>query len=982
MASSTSFKQQCPSCEAMVPIRDPALVGRKIDCPKCKYRFVVEKPEEEEDDDSSDKPAPTKKAKNSNGVQGGKPAAVKGKRPALRRRDEDEDEEDERPQKKKSGASTTVILGGVLGLLALGLLAVGAMFAFGVFGGSTKPDSSSNSGSSSSSNNSGPQAATENASGAEGAKETPAASLREPDISNLLPNDSEAVFNYQIDKLSSSSFRDAALQTSGAFNEAAFKNTFGFPLYDSAAKDGVKRVVTAVNNSKHWVFTAVRTMKPINRENLIQSLGLEALPEVNKLTAYSVKHDLDSLSNLLIKANRPHDDLQVCIFDGQTLVFADPAPMAKFLADGGRPKQLSESSAAAPSPPAANTPGGSSMPPGGSSMAPGGSSMPSGGSSMRPGGSSMPPSGSSMPPGGSSMPAGGSSMPPGMGSTGGAAPSTPAPAPAAGSYLTINPGMKAVFDKLDKPDSPTLLSIVLPVKDPLLPEFGRYIENRRMTYLSAKGERAEDSSPPPSGDAPKSAPPVDRVIRLVGFSLSAVNQERISATVAAQFANSELAKAVAQGVEMALNSAASAAEPTGDNTPNGFNRPNGVNPPPPPPMLPGFLPPGFMPARILPPHFLPPAPMQRPPGFGGSFPGGSAPPGGSLPPGMSRPPNGFSPPPGGSSAVGDGPPSPGGFGQSGSNPMAAGPSPLTFGVENDVAFISLLSKFEGEDESQALNRELGQFMIYLKGDADLASSGSRIHDLAGALQKFVKEKGHFPRGTADRPQTADLFADWAPDQRVSWMAELLPYLGEGEYAGLQVDPKKSWQEGDNLNVAGIVIPQFLARSSAAASPRVQYPGVPPVVAMTNYVGVAGVGLDAAEYAPGNPNAGVFGYYRETKPADVKRGLDKTIALLQVPAEELTPWLAGGGATVRGVSDGPDAVKPFVCTEYQGKRGTFAVMGDGKVRFIPETIDPKIFRTLCLITGGEKIENLDKIAPIVAGDGQPELKATAPPVAAK
>src|SRR5438105_4053853 len=50
MATSTSFKQQCPSCEAMVPIRDPGLIGRKIDCPKCKYRFVVEEPAEEDDD--------------------------------------------------------------------------------------------------------------------------------------------------------------------------------------------------------------------------------------------------------------------------------------------------------------------------------------------------------------------------------------------------------------------------------------------------------------------------------------------------------------------------------------------------------------------------------------------------------------------------------------------------------------------------------------------------------------------------------------------------------------------------------------------------------------------------------------------------------------------------------------------------------------------------------------------------------------------
>src|ERR671935_115587 len=44
MAATSGFKQQCPSCEAMVPIRDPNLIGRKIDCPQCKYRFVVEDP--------------------------------------------------------------------------------------------------------------------------------------------------------------------------------------------------------------------------------------------------------------------------------------------------------------------------------------------------------------------------------------------------------------------------------------------------------------------------------------------------------------------------------------------------------------------------------------------------------------------------------------------------------------------------------------------------------------------------------------------------------------------------------------------------------------------------------------------------------------------------------------------------------------------------------------------------------------------------
>ena len=44
MAITTPFKQPCPSCEAPVPIRDAGLIGKKVECPKCKYRFVVEEP--------------------------------------------------------------------------------------------------------------------------------------------------------------------------------------------------------------------------------------------------------------------------------------------------------------------------------------------------------------------------------------------------------------------------------------------------------------------------------------------------------------------------------------------------------------------------------------------------------------------------------------------------------------------------------------------------------------------------------------------------------------------------------------------------------------------------------------------------------------------------------------------------------------------------------------------------------------------------
>jgi hypothetical protein len=152
-------------------------------------------------------------------------------------------------------------------------------------------------------------------------------------------------------------------------------------------------------------------------------------------------------------------------------------------------------------------------------------------------------------------------------------------------------------------------------------------------------------------------------------------------------------------------------------------------------------------------------------------------------------------------------------------------------------------------------------------------------------------------------------------------------------------------------------------------------------AATHFVGMAGVGLDAAEYGASDPATaklrGIFGYDRETKKEEIKDGPANTILLIQVPLDPKSPWIAGGGSTVRGVSEDRDCVQPFVCNEYQGKRGTFAIMADGKVRFIPASINPDTFRALCTIAGGERIRDLDSIAPEV-----PAEEAIAPATAPK
>src|SRR4051794_12200681 len=105
------FKQQCPSCEHMVPIKDESLVGKKTDCPKCKFRFAVEEP--------ADSAPPAKdggKAKDK-----GKPGKAKGK-------SANPDAGDKAKKKKKAaGGSNMLLIGGIVGGLAILGLAVTAV---------------------------------------------------------------------------------------------------------------------------------------------------------------------------------------------------------------------------------------------------------------------------------------------------------------------------------------------------------------------------------------------------------------------------------------------------------------------------------------------------------------------------------------------------------------------------------------------------------------------------------------------------------------------------------------------------------------------------------------------------------------------------------------------------------------------------------------------------------------------------------------
>ena len=472
-------------------------------------------------------------------------------------------------------------------------------------------------------------------------------------------------------------------------------------------------------------------------------------------------------------------------------------------------------------------------------------------------------------------------------------------------------------------------------------------------------------------------------VRRVGFSLSEMTEEKLVCKIALDTNSDTVAKlAVAQLEKIGIRKQVQTnpggdpyggfpGYPGGEPGDGGFG--DGCEP------MPGEGGEGTFPPGS---GGIPPGSYNPPPGSGGMPPGsGGIPPGSyNPPPGSGGPPGSFPPGGPGDPMGGYGDPS-GGYGIPGQGTGSNTNKHLSVSSFGKILVINVDQPLEDKAYRRILDGAK-TVMVWLRGDAEMLSKADRIHILASALKQYVDKEGRFPKGVADRPGVVDQLGEWLPDERISWMAELLPYLGEGY--NLPVDKSSSWNEGKNQFAAQVVIPYFLVQDESPAPFRVNYPGQSGFYASTHFVGIAGIGWDAPEWTNGD-NAkllGVFGYDRQTRPEDIKDGPANTIALLQVPGDHKTPWLAGGGSTVRGISPEDDAFLPFISTEYgeeKKEKGAFAIMADGKVRFLPASIKPDTFRALVTINGGEKIDKLDEIAPVIEGPVSTEPEPQPAPV---
>jgi prepilin-type processing-associated H-X9-DG protein len=199
----------------------------------------------------------------------------------------------------------------------------------------------------------------------------------------------------------------------------------------------------------------------------------------------------------------------------------------------------------------------------------------------------------------------------------------------------------------------------------------------------------------------------------------------------------------------------------------------------------------------------------------------------------------------------------------------------------------------------------------------------------------------YPPGTVSNPALK-------PEQRLSWMAALAPYLEQKDVRrpnqttfAQAIDYTVSWESPENRAVLHTKVPLFLCPAHPERDAL-------PEDGLTTYVGFTGIGPDSPTVTKKSPLAGPFGYDRTISDADVTAGLSYT-TLVTETTHDNGPWLAGGRPTLRWLD--PDTNRyigsgaPFGgCHEG----GLNVLWMDGSVRFQSDAIQPELFRSQVLI----------------------------------
>lgn len=863
-----SFKTPCPSCEADVLVKGANLVGKKIDCPKCKYRFTV--------------PAP---------------------------------DDDFEVVETKSKGNPKALVGIVLGVIGVAVLGIGAALMLG--GGDESPKPAP--GPSRTIAQTPPvdpqpgepaaveqpdEPATETPVGPqvpvdptkfEKPKEPKKAATRVPpqmvppgklkDAANLLPGQSEAVMRITMDRL-----RQTPVYS--AFFDRTMLDFFSTSMTFQASD--IENVHFCLVDADRDPFVIIRTKVPMEYEEMIAKLDMKEAPfsPVNQRTFFKLESNafMTALGRafateaLMNDAGVPvtEDDkkrwqekpMGLHLYDSQTLIVADLNILARFLSE------LDQND----DPPfQTKFVGDPDVPAGGDPAAPVDPSQPAPGKE------------------------GEIQLPPDL------AQPNPADAPklftSLPNYLTIRPEMKQMLNRFEGDP-----------KNPPAVMFAYRVDMRLFERETSAGDMAaillQQFFP---------------TIKIMGASISQFNKDKLVGTIAFHhLSESDVKESIEKRMIPMLKQ----------------------------PLLPILADIFGTNINLWEVQGNVTGPGSIDPSAGGA--GGAGGGGGGQTFAPQGPGRGIGGNPGDAGAPGTDP--------NNQNPEYALNSKVTVSQSDLLAVVEVDLNINQEHFNKIVQPFVVSVATQMKGRMAVLSGDITWHSLSTKFIRLGTEKKQFPQGTLPRDSKPDRFGlPYPPDHRASFIVDLLPYLNQGRIRSTIQEKKYAWYESQNMKAATSWIPELLVPYYPQTAWRAHHPLAPgATLGATNFVALSGIGRDSARYNPSDAElsklVGITGYEWGSKPAEIKDGLSNTIYMIQVPPGHNRPWIAGGGATVMGVADDDKPLADFVSADPEGKRGTHALMADGSVRFIPENVDPALFKALVTRAGGESIDDLDKKLP--------------------
>ena len=998
----TSFKQQCPGCGAQLTLKS-TLAGKKVDCPKCKFRFVVELPGTDTGDNEEPKPAKGKekdkaKAKGKEKGKGGKDA----------------------PKKKGEKSKMPLILAGV-GILVLGIVGV-LIFALSGSGSKPTPPAGNNQ---QQARNTGPGAAggggNANKDEGGGAPEDDAATdtlvqklmndgekdnakrqlmdmvlkgddasrkrafqalrkaapfndaavlflrdvvnedkhpnatllaseiLKEHDTAaeksggnkalagvkndptNLLPSDTQTVLFLDVRKTLDSDLQRAVFAT-GSYRKEDFQRRLGISI------DNVDQIVIGGNRDHNRILGVIRTIGALNWDEVRHAMRIEGDGQTISTgkgsgTYYMGKVDLltEYLGNRIKAITELRKKAAICKLNDWTLIFGDETAVREYLQnppeineeldkpkksekDRGPAGKGGSDAGSGPGAPGVGTGGsGAGSGPGAPGVGTGGSGAGSGPGAPGVGtGGSGAGSGPGMPGLGGS---GSIGQVQGQGQGAGAEPE--APPVDKGRFLTLQGGLRH------------LIKMTEDGKDSL----GMFADSSPKTNVSIVDWLLFVRDLDPS---------MKEKIR--GYAIAVRKDDHLRMRAVLQCSQRSDSPPVFKKLNQILNAAAKGEL----NDLLGFKLTTDQDDPPPAAGNQAGAPSGG-------------------PGVGT---GAGAGPGVGTGAGAGAGGGGGLPNKGGGAVGGGGLPNKGGGAGAGGAARREEPKDTktesTMETDRRDEFITIDIVARGEIGAFVDERLAGYITSYY---ADMIMQGSnRLGDLAFGYTNFLHSNEKLPYGAFPRPSDAARGGRaWPPHERVSFLREFLPYLGDDRYFAIRegINASKSWRDAENIKQGRILIPQFLVPNGGPRSVKVA--SMDQQLAATHMVGMAGVGPDAAYLPKGHPQAGIFGYDRQLSLDELRSadGTSHTIMMIQTDWTLVGPWIAGGGYTVRGTSmSGNDVGQPggFTSPAYNGQQGAWVIMGDGATRYLKKGINPNVFKALCTVWGRDDHGEIDLLAP--------------------